>query len=125
MREFSSSSHRCLYVEGDDDRVRYVMLAVIALALLAAGAAYESRGPSGTQVPAIELRPTEKNERKPTKRPDPAPERKKSAGTGSGTESGGGGAAPAPAPAPAPAGEDDDGDDDRWEDDGDDDGGDD
>jgi hypothetical protein len=105
--------------------MRWAILGLTALALFAAGAVFQSRAPSTTEVPVIELRPVE-DEPRPAKRPASAPNDKQSAGTRSRTD-GGGGAAPAPAPAPAPAGgdddpDDDDPDDDAGEDDGDDEG---
>jgi hypothetical protein len=94
--------------------MRYVIVALLAFALLAAGAAYELRAPSRTEVPAIQLRPIVESERSPTKPSQAPPKRKKPADTESEAGSGGGGAAPAPAPAPA------DDDDDDGSDDGDD-----
>ena len=92
--------------------MRYAILAMTVLALLAAGTAYEWRGPSSsTGVPAIELRPLQADERRPTRTATAAQKRDERSEVS-------GGAAPAPAEVPAPVGEYE-GDDDSWDDDGD------
>jgi hypothetical protein len=100
--------------------VRYLILALIVLGLLAAGVAYESQNASSTRVPAIELRPSEPPQtgrqsdgtKRGTGRDGPS-----SGATRERSGSGGSGAAPVPAPSPIPAGDDDDGDDDDGDDD--------
>jgi hypothetical protein len=106
--------------------VRYALLALVVLVLLAAAPAYEWRGSNGGEVPAIELRAKPQAGEKSSERSKASKERKadrvetkQGGGTGASspgeTPSGGGsgGASPAPAPAPAPAGGgDDDGGDD-------------
>jgi hypothetical protein len=95
--------------------VRYAILAITVLALLAAGAAYELRGPSSPDVPAIELRHLQEDERRPRTTPEAPRKREESSEVSRGI-----GATPAPAQAPAPAGGDDEGGDDSWDNDGDD-----
>jgi hypothetical protein len=92
-------------------RMRFALPAFAIVALIAAGAAYESRTPSRTPVPAIDLRPeprravtARKRERKPLKKQHMRKRSSARARFSSGR--GGAGAAPAP-PSPAlPAGED-------------------
>jgi hypothetical protein len=95
--------------------VRYAIVAITVVALLAAGVASEWRGPSSTGVPAIELRPPRADEQRLKTAPKAAQKREQSS-----EMSGGAGATPAGAQVPARAGEHDEGDDDSWEDDGDD-----
>ena len=112
MREVSSSSYASLPVDRDDLGVRYAILAMTVLALLAAGTAYEWRGPSSsTSVPAIELRPLQADERRPTTAPKAAQKREERSEVSGGTT-------PAPAEVLARAREHED-DDDSWDDDGD------
>lgn len=95
----------------------YVFAALAVIALVAAGAAYESRAPSRTAVPAIELRaaPVQKVRKvqapkrvKAQQKPKPQKKRKQaSARARFSSGSGGAGAAPAPPSPPLRAGEDD------------------
>jgi hypothetical protein len=88
--------------------MRYAVVGLAVLVVVAAGLAYETRDPSRTEVPAIELRTDEVSEPESTKRVGPKEKRKEESAQRR-TRSGRG-AAPAPGQAPVPAG-DDDGDD--------------
>lgn len=93
----------------------YAFAAVAIIALVSAGAAYESRAPSRTAVPAIELRPAPVQKVRKVQAPKrvkaqqkPQKKRKRaSARARFSSGSGGAGAAPAPPSPPLRAGEDD------------------
>jgi hypothetical protein len=105
----------------------YALAAIALLALVAAGAAYESRAPSRTMVPAIELRlapvrtiqvqaPTRVVKARRKAKPKIQTRKRASARARFSSGRGGAGAAPAPPSPPLRAGEDnsdrdDDGDD--------------
>lgn len=93
--------------------MRYAVPALAIVALVVAGAAYESRTPSRTKVPAIQLRshPARAEAAKPEKRLKRVHVHKpnrSSARDRISSGSGGAGAAPAPPSTPLRAGEDDD-----------------